>query len=614
MKRMFLVTFVILALFSISFGAVKFSGDLITIGDFKYMSSNYVYNNRPGDPYFGLDNVEFIVNLSPKLELTSDVYGMANIIIQPTTKFKHVAIDSFMISYFHKASKLKIIPFYRYRTAKFDDPENSIGHLNSWMVASSIMGFSNVLNSKVDNNGFYVDTTSTARSGGIPYIIRPVEFMDGTIVNMPGMGEDTTNLALVGRDMGGFYAEQRAKTYLWQAFLGAYAIDGSGDQLNMAGALNAKILIMSFEDIDVSLGLIGNVYSFNNTGVVDYIDLLNVYRVGGIVPNMPGRLGVKSLFTYGGYLQVDHEILSLYAKFSTVNQGELFGAGGTNSYIKGLTGNGFRVSGGAFSSFISGILADIRGEFISLSTYTNTNSYVPSTRFAVNGKLFGDYSLDFGGNLKLLIEGSWVSENFMNNLVNLPESYEAVDVPSQGLETFSEGLGIKGGIGVSDLFDLLGVYVIGSYEQYSFRPEEYSFVKRTFAITKMEVRSIVEIKFDVFGLEGLSIKGGVRYFSWSDNLKSSYFLYNVYHISKDILVSYFSPLASLVYTLGDSYSVEMGYGYPMFGSILDLDYGLTFDAMSRTFYLGPNGVFEGIRSEYIAQNLPRVYVDFRAKF
>jgi hypothetical protein len=611
MKKVVLGVLIILGFVSFSFAAVKFGGDFITIGDFKYMSSNYVYNNRPGDPYFGLDNVEFIVNLSPKLELTSDVYGMANIIIQPTTKFKHMAIDSFMISYFHKPSKLKIIPFYRYRVAKFDDPENSIGHLNSWVIASSIMGGNNVLNSKVDNTGFYVDTTSTARAGGIPYIIRPVEFMDGTVVSMPGMGEDTTNLSLVGRDMGGFYAEQRAKTYLWQVFLGAYSIDGSGGNLNLAGALNGKILIASFDGLDVSLGIVGDVYSFNNNGIVDYVDFLNVYRVGGIVPNMPLSQGVKSLLRYGAYLQIDHEIASLYGKFSMINQGELFG--GTNGYVKDLTGNGFRASGGLFSSFVPGILLDVRGEYISLTTYTNTNASIPSSRIAVNGKLFGDYILDFGGEIKLLAEGAWVSENFMNILVNLPETYEASDIASQGLETFASGLGVKGGIGLVDLFDLLGIYAIGSFEQYSFTPQEYTFVKKNFNITKMEVRSIIEVKFDILGLEGLSIRGGVRYMSWSDNLRSSYFLYNVYQWTKDLSLSYFSPIASLVYNLNDTTSFEVGYGYPIFGSLLDLDYGLTFDAMSRSFYQ-VNSIYEGIRSEYVAQNLPRVYVDFKTKF
>jgi hypothetical protein len=611
MKKVVLGVLIILGFVSFSFAAVKFGGDFITIGDFKYMSSNYVYNNNPGDPYFGLDNVEFIVNLSPKLELTSDVYGMANIIIQPTTKFKHVAIDSFMINYFHKASKLKIIPFYRYRVAKFDDPENSIGHLNSWVVASSIMGGNNVLNSKVDNTGLYVDTTSTARAGGIPCIIRPVEFMDGTVVSMPGMGEDTTNLSLVGRDMGGFYAEQRAKTYLWQVFLGAYSIDGSGGNLNLAGALNGKILIASFDGVDVSLGIVGDVYSFNNNSIVDYVDFLNVYRVGGIVPNMPLSQGVKSLLRYGAYLQIDHEIASLYGKFSMINQGELFG--GTNGYVKDLTGNGFRASGGLFSSFVPGILLDVRGEYISLTTYTNTNSSIPSSRIAVNGKLFGDYSLDFGGEIKLLAEGAWVSENFMNILVNLPETYEASDIASQGLETFASGLGVKGGIGLVDLFDLLGIYAIGSFEQYSFTPQEYTFVKKNFSVTKMEVRSILEVKFDILGLEGLAVKGGVRYMSWSDNLRSSYFLYNVYQWTKDLSLSYFSPIASLVYNLNDTTSFEVGYGYPIFGSLLDLDYGLTFDAMSRSFYQ-VNSIYEGIRSEYVAQNLPRVYVDFKTKF
>ena len=612
MKKVVLGILIILGFVSFSFAAVKFSGDFITIGDFKYMSSNYVYNNKPGDPYFGLDNAEFILNLSPRLELTSDVYGMANIIIQPTTKFKHMAIDSFMINYFHKASKLKIIPFYRYRVAKFDDPENSIGHLNSWVVASSIMGGNNVLNSKVDNTGFYVDTTSTARAGGIPYIIRPVEFMDGTIVSMPGMGEDTTNLSLVGRDMGGFYAEQRAKTYLWQVFLGAYSIDGSGGNLNLAGALNGKILIASFDGVDVSLGIVGDVYSFNNNSMVDYVDFLNVYRVGGIVPNMPLTWGVRSLANYGGYLQIDHEMFSLYGKFSMINQGELFNS--TNyTYAKDVTGNGFRASGGLFSSFVPGILLDVRGEYVSLTTYTNTNASVPSSRIAVNGKLFGDYSLDFGGEVKLLAEGAWVSENFMNILANLSETYESSDIASQGLETFASGLGVKGGIGLVDLFDLLGIYAIGSFEQYSFTPQEYTFIKKNFNITKMEVRSIIDVKFDMLGLEGLSIRGGVRYMSWSDNLRSSYFLYNVYQWTKDLSLSYFSPIASVVYNLNDTTSFEIGYGYPIFGSLLDLDYGLTFDAMSRSFYQ-VNSIYEGIRSEYVAQNLPRVYVDFKTKF
>jgi hypothetical protein len=473
------------------------------------------------------------------------------------------------------------------------------------------MGGNNVLNSKVDNTGFYVDTTSTARAGGIPYIIRPVEFMDGTVVSMPGMGEDTTNLSLVGRDMGGFYAEQRAKTYLWQVFLGAYSIDGSGGNLNLAGALNGKILIASFDGVDVSLGIVGDVYSFNNNSMVDYVDFLNVYRVGGIVPNMPLSQGVKSLLRYGAYLQIDHEIASLYGKFSIINQGELFG--GTNGYVKDLTGNGFRASGGLFSSFVPGILLDVRGEYVSLTTYTNTNASVPSSRIAVNGKLFGDYSLDFGGEIKLLAEGAWVSENFMNILVNLPETYEASDISSQGLETFASGLGVKGGIGLVDLFDLLGIYAIGSFEQYSFTPQEYTFIKKNFNVTKMEVRSILEVKFDILGLEGLAVKGGVRYMSWSDNLRSSYFLYNVYQWTKDLSLSYFSPIASLVYNLNDTTSFEVGYGYPIFGSLLDLDYGLTFDAMSRSFYQ-VNSIYEGIRSEYVAQNLPRVYVDFKTKF
>lgn len=600
MKKVVLGVLIILGFVSFSFAAVKFGGDFITIGDFKYMSSNYVYNNRPGDPYFGLDNVEFIVNLSPKLELTSDVYGMANIIIQPTTKFKHMAIDSFMINYFHKPSKLKIIPFYRYRVAKFDDPENSIGHLNSWIVASSIMGGNNVLNSKVDNTGFYVDTTSTARAGGIPYIIRPVEFMDGTVVSMPGMGEDTTNLSLVGRDMGGFYAEQRAKTYLWQVFLGAYSIDGSGGNLNLAGALNGKIYAFNLGDfMDLYVGINGDFQRFSGYSVMN-LDYYNIYRY-----TIPDLSNFVSVYNYGGYLSGDSDLFSIFVKFNMNNQGQLLD---NYVYNEALVSGGYRVSFGVFSGYFEGLKVQIGGSYSYYYTLTNTNTSLEpglkAGRLDAYAKIFGDYEWLLGP-FKWVLEGYYVDESKLNKFSGFP------NMPLPPFKAFFEGA-IIGKVGTEIGFtELLTLRANASYESL-----DISFMTNTNIVgnvSKIEARgdlltSLGEI-FEV--LSGVYIDVGGRYFSWSDNLTSKGFTTSIR--KKDLNLSYYSLVFSISYRPNDTTSFEVGYGYPIFGSLLDLDYGLTFDAMSRSFYQ-VNSIYEGIRSEYVAQNLPRVYVDFKTKF
>lgn len=601
MKKVVLGVLIILGFVSFSFAAVKFGGDFITIGDFKYMSSNYVYNNRPGDPYFGLDNVEFIVNLSPKLELTSDVYGMANIIIQPTTKFKHMAIDSFMINYFHKASKLKIIPFYRYRVAKFDDPENSIGHLNSWIVASSIMGGNNVLNSKVDNTGFYVDTTSTVRAGGIPYIIRPVEFMDGTVVSMPGMGEDTTNLSLVGRDMGGFYAEQRAKTYLWQVFLGAYSIDGSGGNLNLAGALNGKIYAFNLGDfMDLYVGINGDFQRFSGYSVMN-LDYYNIYRY-----TIPDLSNFVSVYNYGGYLSGDSDLFSIFVKFNMNNQGQLLD---NYVYNEALVSGGYRVSFGVFSGYFEGLKVQIGGSYSYYYTLTNTNTSLEpglkAGRLDAYAKIFGDYEWLLGP-FKWVLEGYYVDESKLNKFSGFP------NMPLPPFKAFFEGA-IIGKVGTEIGFtELLTLRANASYESL-----DISFMTNTNIVgnvSKIEARGDLLTSlgaiFEV--LSGVYIDVGGRYFSWSDNLTSKGFTTSIR--KKDLNLSYYSLVFSISYRPNDTTSFEVGYGYPIFGSLLDLDYGLTFDAMNNVFYSGTNNLIEGIYSEYVAQNLPRVYVDFKTKF
>ena len=601
MKKVVLGVLIILGFVSFSFAAVKFGGDFITIGDFKYMSSNYVYNNRPGDPYFGLDNVEFIVNLSPKLELTSDVYGMANIIIQPTTKFKHMAIDSFMINYFHKPSKLKIIPFYRYRVAKFDDPENSIGHLNSWIVASSIMGGNNVLNSKVDNTGFYVDTTSTARAGGIPYIIRPVEFMDGTVVSMPGMGEDTTNLSLVGRDMGGFYAEQRAKTYLWQVFLGAYSIDGSGGNLNLAGALNGKIYAFNLGDfMDLYVGINGDFQRFSGYSVMN-LDYYNIYRY-----TIPDLSNFVSVYNYGGYLSGDSDLFSIFVKFNMNNQGQLLD---NYVYNEALVSGGYRVSFGVFSGYFEGLKVQIGGSYSYYYTLTNTNTSLEpglkAGRLDAYAKIFGDYEWLLGP-FKWVLEGYYVDESKLNKFSGFP------NMPLPPFKAFFEGA-IIGKVGTEIGFtELLTLRANASYESL-----DISFMTNTNIVgnvSKIEARGDLLTSlgaiFEV--LSGVYIDVGGRYFSWSDNLTSKGFTTSIR--KKDLNLSYYSLVFSISYRPNDTTSFEVGYGYPIFGSLLDLDYGLTFDAMNNVFYSGTNNLIEGIYSEYVAQNLPRVYVDFKTKF
>jgi len=601
MKKVVLGVLIILGFVSFSFAAVKFGGDFITIGDFKYMSSNYVYNNRPGDPYFGLDNVEFIVNLSPKLELTSDVYGMANIIIQPTTKFKHMAIDSFMINYFHKASKLKIIPFYRYRVAKFDDPENSIGHLNSWVVASSIMGGNNVLNSKVDNTGFYVDTTSTVRAGGIPYIIRPVEFMDGTVVSMPGMGEDTTNLSLVGRDMGGFYAEQRAKTYLWQVFLGAYSIDGSGGNLNLAGALNGKIYAFNLGDfMDLYVGINGDFQRFSGYSVMN-LDYYNIYRY-----TIPDLSNFVSVYNYGGYLSGDSDLFSIFVKFNMNNQGQLLD---NYVYNEALVSGGYRVSFGVFSGYFEGLKVQIGGSYSYYYTLTNTNTSLEpglkAGRLDAYAKIFGDYEWLLGP-FKWVLEGYYVDESKLNKFSGFP------NMPLPPFKAFFEGA-IIGKVGTEIGFtELLTLRANASYESL-----DISFMTNTNIVgnvSKIEARGDLLTSlgaiFEV--LSGVYIDVGGRYFSWSDNLTSKGFTTSIR--KKDLNLSYYSLVFSISYRPNDTTSFEVGYGYPIFGSLLDLDYGLTFDAMNNVFYSGTNNLIEGIYSEYVAQNLPRVYVDFKTKF
>lgn len=612
MRKFLVVLGVIVVFVSASFGAVKFKGEFIGIGDFKYMQSNYVYNNVRMEPYFGLDNVEFIVNLGAKLELVADIFGFANVIVQPTTKFKHVTADSLMINYFHKASKLKIIPFYRFRAVRFDDPENVIGWFNSWVISSSVFGVGNVIGSKVDANGFYVDSSSTARAGGIPYLLRPVEFMDGTIVSMPGMGEDTTNLALVGRDLGGFYAEQKARDYVWQVFLGAYFIDGSEGALNMAGGGHLQLLdLIGIWDIFYfSFGLDGMFYSFGNSyRLIDYYDLLNVYRIG----TMPNK-GFRTSETVNAYLLASSEFASLYVKGGLIGQGVIQIAGTTNVYRENITANGIRFSGGFFSDFIEGLKAQVSGEYVTLNVFTNTNvnGFYTSTRLAVNGKVLGEYELIFGGISKVVVEGAYVKENSFNDITRFVE-YRGVDLAAQGRVSLSSSIGVKGGLGLEELFDFLGFSVVGSYQVISFKPEEFANVKRPYEANIIEARGSIDISLAVVGFDGIGINLGGRYFSWNDNLRNSRLLLNVFDTTRDISVTYISPLGYIYYET-EGMVIRVGYGYPVFGSVYDIDFGLVFDALNNYVYRGTDGKFEGFYADYVLQNLPRVYVDVKISF
>ncbi|MEN2998610.1 MAG: hypothetical protein ABDH28_06215 [Brevinematia bacterium] len=591
--RKVLVVLVFLLAYCVAFGAVKFKGDLIGIGDFKYMESNFVYNNRPTEPYFAMDNVEFIVNFETKLELTSDVYGIANLIVQPTVKFKHFIFDSLMISYFHKASKVKIVPFYRYRVVRFDDPENSVGWFNSWVISSSVMGVSNVMRGKVDANGFYFDSSSTARAGGIPYILRPVEFMDGTIVNMPGMGEDTTNLSLVGRDLGGFYAEQRGKGYLWQVFMGSYFIDGSEGRLSLNGFGNVKIDLLELEDIgSLSLGLLANFCRFS--AALASVEFLNSH-----ISTIPEMRPFAALYNYGAYLMGDTEIVDPYLQFVMNSQGELF----ENAYNEVLKGGGYRISGGGFSDVIPGMLVQLNFSYASYYLVTNTNQNVKpesAERVDLSLRAFGEYETIVGVS-KFVLEACLFNENKLNRFFGLPEAPAIFNVFLFG--------GRVGKVGVAlNAFEVVDLNLVCSYESIDLMlaADTNKFAN----VTKIGVRGRIGFDFSSFLVEGLrlNIDGGV--FTWNDNLRSSRFTMAKY--DSNLLYYTFSP--NLLFSPSEIVSFRIGYGYPVFGNVFDIDYGLIADSLPMGFYKNLDGLYEGIYGWYVLQNLPRVYVDLKISF
>lgn len=594
--------FVVISMFlvgSFGFGAVKFKGDFIGIGDFKYMQSNYVYNNKPTDPYFGLDNVEFIVNLSTKLELTSDVYGIANLIIQPTTKFKHVAVDNLMINYFYKTAKVRIIPFYRYRVIKFDDPENSVGWFNSWVISSSVFGVSNVYDSKVDNDGFYKDSSSPARSGGIPYILRPIEFMDGSIVSMPGMGEDTTNLSLVGRDIGGFYAEQRAKSYLWQIFLGSYFIDNSGSALNLIGALNSKFDIFEIEDIGLTLsgGLLANFNRFSGYQLLGYIEKLNSY-----VNTIPDLRSWASIYNYGVYLEANSDYGKLYLQTLLNSQGQLFA---TLSYNETLTGGGYRFSGGIFSDLIPGIKLDLSGSYSSYYLVTNTNTQVKpesSGRYDIKAKIYGSYET-FVGLFNFVSEFVYFKENMLNKVVSL-EPF------SLGISAYlGGGMVGKAGIELSGIFDLISIKLVGSYESIDYL--KVGDTNKVATVSSMSGRGNMEIDLS-FLIEGLSLNLGGGVYTYTDNFVKMTLI--TVPSKKDLNLMYYTISPNISYKPSDSVLVRIGYGWPMFGDVYDVDYGIIADSLPMSFYKNVSNVYEGVYGWYVLQNLPRVYVDLKISF
>ncbi|MCX8096497.1 MAG: hypothetical protein N3D81_03265, partial [Spirochaetes bacterium] len=427
-----------------------------------------------------------------------------------------------------------------------------------------------------------------------------------------GMGDDTTNLSLVGRDLGGFYAEQRAKGYLWQIFLGSYFIDGSEGALNLSGGANVKVDVFEIEDIaSFSLGLDGIFYSFgNNYNLVDYYDLINTYRIG-IIPNK----GFRTSETFNAYLIVSSDFASLYVKGGIIGQGTIQVSNNTiNVYRENINANGIRFSGGLFSDFVEGIKSQVSGEYITLNVYTNTNvnAFYNSTRLAVNGKVLSEYELIIGGITRLLLEGSYVQEKSLNDVYRFIE-YQGVDLAGQGRVSLLGGINAKAGLGFVDLFEFLGLSVVGSYQTISFKPEEFTSVKRQYDANIIEVRGDIDISFGIIGFEGFGINVGGRYFSWSDNLRRSRLLLNIIEDTKDISVTYISPAGYLYYRT-DNMSIRLGYGYPLFGSTYDLDFGLVSDAIKNYLYKGPDGKFEGFYADYILQNLPRIYVDLKISF
>ncbi|MCX8029707.1 MAG: hypothetical protein N2712_06925 [Brevinematales bacterium] len=599
MKRFLFLLINIVVLIPVSFGAVKFKGDLITIGDFKYMQSNYVYNNVPTDSYLGLDNVEFIVNFRVLLELTSDIYGIANVIVQPTTKFKHATIDSLMINYLQKASKVKIVPFYRYRVARFYDPENSIKYFNSWVISSSVFGVGNITNSKVDNDGFYVDSSSLAEAGGIPYILRPVEFMDGTIVAMPGMAEDTTNLSLVGRDLGGFYAEQRAKGYMWQIFLGSYFIDGSEGALNLSGGANVRLDVFEIEDIaQISLGLIGDFYRFSGASLNNF-EIMNAY-----IYTIPNMRSFAALYNYGGYIECDTDYFNLYVKFTLNSQGQLLN---NMTFNEALKGDGYRISGGVFSDIIEGSLIQLGGSYSSYRLFTNTNISVKpeaASRIDFFSKVSGSYELLFGGYFNFVGEFTY----FMEDLLNRYNVFPYFNVSSTYF--INGGMIGKIGIGVYDLLNFIGVSVLGAYESIYFNPVVNNVVDKNKIGNITRISSRANLGIEV--VEGFTINLGGAIFMWSDDLTSKGFVPGT--VKKDLNLMYYAISPNVVYKPSDYVLVRVGYGYPILGDTYDIDYGIISDSLEMNFYKNQNNLFEGIYGWYVLQNLPRIYVDLKISF
>ncbi len=622
MKRLLFVILLISIVAFGAFGAVKFKGDFYSIADMNYYIRNLFVNIT--NYYFGLNNVNIILNLDTTLELTSDVYGKANLILVPVTTYKHLSIENLMINYYQKASKVKIVPFYRYSILYFEEPENMVSRYNSWVVSSSIIGIGNITNSGVDPNGFYVDSSRYAWGNGIPYILRPVTFYGGEVVNMPGMGEDTTNLALSGREMGGFYAEQRAKSYLWQVFTGFSYIDNFQGSLNLSAGGNLKLDVFEFENIaSIRLGFAGIVdYIKNNIGFVDYYDLANLYY-SGFIPQVTFVIGSDiygsyATYDFGPYFEVGTEFGKIYGKAKIVNQGSLFLRGlNTEVYNDTWSGNGLGGVLGIFSDYFEGLKVQVDGGYLAINVITNTNqnaSNFTASRLFASLKVYGDYELQIGGLTKFVLEGSYVDESKLNYLTIFKE------LGNRRLYNFriyylDSAISAKVGLGLFELFDFLDVYTIGVFENTSFAKFNTNVII-SYNVTKIEARVGGKVDFYVLGFEGVNLNLSIRFFNYVDNLGSS----DVAQLSsssvKNLSLTYITPDVSISYEPSENIKFSIGYGYKLFGDLFDVNFGNIFDAYNTQRLYQLNNVYSGMSTEYIANimNSHRFYVDFKVSF
>jgi hypothetical protein len=288
--------------------------------------------------------------------------------------------------------------------------------------------------------------------------------------------------------------------------------------------------------------------------------------------------------SYGGFLNADLlDTANIFGEFK-LNQE-------TASYNnQNLTNalNGWSLYSGAYSSALDG--TTIEADLAMNHQQTNTNCGFNGQRngLEVKGKIYSDLEIDedSGLDLSLLLEGTY--SKYQDSVTPFG-SYEGITLTNNGAFTNMSGYELKGSFKLTflDDFSVQGLcrYAVADFSS----PGTYHVEQLdTRAYLNIDLGSFLNDYFDVNGLKGLSVTGGVRYVHYVLNPSATNAISGV--------AAYLEPYGEILFNLGTEKAsfFRLTYGMGEDYSVLANAFGVGYDNWRRlnsSFGVTQNNLF-----------------------